>query len=98
MSDMKVVIEEINDPELAAKLKAQDEKFSRNLAVFKAHAQELFTQHRGKVIVIAGEELHVADTAEEAWAWAKITHPDDEGVFVHSIPREKGWRIYANHR
>jgi len=98
MSETKVVIEEINDPELAARLKAQDEKFSRNLAVFKAHAPELFTRHRGHVIVVAGEELHVADTAEAAWTWARAMHPDDEGVFVQSIPHEKAWRIYENHR
>jgi len=98
MGQTKVVIEEVNDPELAAKLRAQDGKFGRNLAIFKAHAPELFARHRGKVIVVAGEELHVAETAEAAWAWARTTHPDDQGVFVHHIPLGKGWRIYANPR
>ena len=98
MSEAKIIIEEIIDPQLAAKLRAQDEKFSRNLSVFQAKAQDLFTHHRGKVIVVAGEELHIAVTPEAAWAWAKATHPDDEGVFVQSIPLEQGWRIYANHR
>jgi hypothetical protein len=69
MSAPKVIIEEVNDPELAAKLKAQDEKFHRNPAVFDTHAQELFTQHRGKVIVIVGEELHVADTTKSVPLW-----------------------------
>ncbi len=94
----QVVIEEVDDPALAERMRVQDRKLRRNLAVFDAHAQDLFSNQRGKVIVVAGEELHITDTAEEAWAWAESTHPDDEGVFVHYIPVERGWRIYGNVR
>ena len=45
---------------------------------------------------VAGEELFVADTPEEAIALAKAAHPEDDGSFVHYIPCEKLARIYAN--
>ena len=96
MGATNVVIEEIEDPEVVARLHAQDEKYSRNLAVFKDQAAELFVRHRGQIVVVAGEELHIADTAVDAWAWARETHPDDDGVFVQSIPLERGWRVYAD--
>jgi len=46
----------------------------------------------------AGEEVFVADTPEEAMRLAGATHPDDDGSFVHYIPRERFARIYANRR
>ncbi|HEV8711216.1 MAG TPA: hypothetical protein VGX03_00090 [Candidatus Binatia bacterium] len=54
------------------------------------------TRYRGKCICIAGEELFVADTPEEAIAQAAAAHPEDDGRFVRYIPREKLARIYAN--
>ena len=90
-----VVIKETVDPDLMLQLMSQDEKFSRNLAAFQAEARELFRNHRGEVVVVAGGELRTFGTAESAWEWAHATHPEDEGVFVHYIPRERGWRVYA---
>ncbi|MBI3921568.1 MAG: hypothetical protein HY318_09140 [Armatimonadetes bacterium] len=98
MSEARVFIEEIDDPELASKLKVQDERFSQNLAVFQKHSRELFAQHRGKVIMVAGRELRVFDTADTAWSWARKVHPDDDGALIHRTPREKGWRVYADRR
>lgn len=98
MSEGRVLIEEINDPELASKLRMQDERFSQNLEVFRKHSCTLFAQHRGRVIMVAGQELRVFDTADTAWSWARTVHPDDDGALIHRIPREKGWRIYAGRR
>jgi hypothetical protein len=67
-----------------------------NAAWLQAHAAEVCTRYRGKCICIAGEELFVADTPEEAIAQAAAAHPEDDGRFVRYIPREKLARIYAN--
>lgn len=91
-----LVMEEVTDPEQLGKARAQRERFDRNAAWLHAHASEVYTRHRGKCICIAGEELFVADTPEAALALGATAHPDDDGSFVHYVPREKLARIYAN--
>jgi hypothetical protein len=90
-----VIMEEVTDPEELAKARVRWERFDRNWAWFQAHVPEIYSQHRGKCIGIAGEELFAADTPEEVIAWATAAHPEDEGWFIHYIPREKVVRIYA---
>jgi hypothetical protein len=90
-----VTITEVTDPEEIAKARVQCEKFERNLAWLAEHATEVYS-HRGKVICIAGQELFVADTAEEVLALAKAAHPEDEGRFTRIIPKKKVPRIYGN--
>ena len=92
----KIIMEEVTDPEELAKARAQRERFDRNADWLQAHAREVYTRYRGKCICIAGEELFVADTPEEAWAMATAAHPEDDGCFLRYIPREKLARIYAN--
>jgi hypothetical protein len=91
----KVVMEvvPITDPEERARNQAQRERFSRNLDWFSAHADEIYAQYRGKHLCIAGEELFAADTVEEAVALAEAAHPEDDGRFVHYIPKQKRIRI-----
>jgi hypothetical protein len=91
-----IIIEEVTDPVELAKARVQWERFDRNTAWLQAHASEIYPNHRGKCICIAGEELFVADTPEEVLALAKAAHPEDDGFFLHYIPREKVARIYAN--
>jgi hypothetical protein len=90
-----IVMEEVTDLEELTKARAQRERFDRNAAWFQAHVLEIYARYRGKCICIAGEELFVADTPEEAMALAGAAHPEDDGSFVHYIPREKLARIYA---
>jgi hypothetical protein len=92
----QIVMEEITDPEELAKARTQRARFDRNTAWLQAHAAKVYPRYRGKCICIAGEELFVADTPEEVLALAKAAHPDDDGFFLHYIPREKLARIYAN--
>jgi hypothetical protein len=92
----QIVMEEITDPAELAKAWAQRACFDRNTAWLQAHAAEVYPRYRGKCICIAGEELFVADTPEEVLTLAKAAHPDDDGYFLHYIPREKLARIYAN--
>jgi hypothetical protein len=75
--------------------RAQDERFERNWSWFNRHAQEIYAAHRGKCLCIAGEELFVADSPEQALALARTAHPDDGGFFTRIIPRERIARIYA---
>lgn len=91
-----VVMEEVTDPEELARAQARRERFDRNFAWFQTRASEFFTRYRGKCIVIAGEELFVADTPEDAWSLAEAAHPEDEGSFIHYIPKDKVARIYAH--
>ena len=98
MTPVPIVMEQVTDPEELAKAKRQDERFERNWAWFKAHAAEIYERHRGKCLCIAGQELFVADTPQEALAQAKAAHPEDNGFFTRYIPKEKAYRIYAHRR
>jgi hypothetical protein len=91
-----IVMEEVTDPEELAKARAQRERFDRNAAWLQAHASEVYPRYRGKCICIAGEDLFVADTPEEVMALASAAHPEDDGSFVHYIPRDKVACIYAH--
>jgi hypothetical protein len=95
---MPIVMEEVTDPKEIAPARAQRERFDRNAAWLQAHAQEVYRRHRGKCICVAGEEIFVADTPEEAMQLATAAHPDDNGSFVQYIPRERFARIYVNRR
>ncbi len=90
-----IAMEEVDDPEELAKARQQRKQFDRNAAWLQTHISEIYSQHRGKCICIAGEELFVANTAKEAIALATMAHPDDDGWFTRYIPKEKVARIYA---
>jgi hypothetical protein len=93
-----VVIEEVTDPAEIAAARVQRERSDRNAAFLEAQAKEVYSRNRGKCVCVAGEELFVADTPEEAMALAKAAHPEDDGSFMRYIPREKLARIYAHRR
>lgn len=92
----QIIIEEITDSDALAKARAQRQQFDRNSSWLQAHAAEIYSRYRGKYICVAGEELYVADAAEQASALAAAAHPEDNGRFVRYIPREKLDRIYAH--
>lgn len=93
-----IVMTEVTDPDELARARAQRERYDRNFAWLQAHAGDIYARHRGRCICIAGEELFVADTPQAALALGVAAHPDDDGSFVHYIPREKAWRIYGDLR
>lgn len=90
-----IVLEEVTDPAQLAEAQARRRRLQRNWVWFEAHASEIYAQHRGKCICISGEELFVADSAEEALALAGAAHPEDDGRFTRYIPRERTARIYV---
>lgn len=91
-----VIMEEVTDPRELAEARRLRERFDRNSAWLQSHAADVYTRHRGQFVCIAGEELFAADTAEAALALAAAAHPDDNGLFIRYIPREKLARIYAD--
>ncbi len=91
-----ITLDEITDPEEIARFRVQWEQTECNSAWLQAHAHEIYTQHRGKFIVVAGEELFVGDTPAEAHNMAKAAHPEDQGSISRYIYPKKMARIYAN--
>lgn len=98
MEPTPLVIEEVTDPAEIARSRAQDERGRRNSDWLQAHWADLLPRARGKFVAVAGQEAFLADTAEEAWAWAKRVHPDDNGAMVRFVRSGRGPRIYANCR
>ena len=91
-----VTMEEVTDPEELTQARARDARFAHNSAWLQAHVTEIYTQYRGKCICVAGEELFIADTPEEALVQARTAHPEEDGsILIRYIPREKAARIYA---
>jgi hypothetical protein len=84
-----VVMEVSTDPEAYAKSRARRERFDRNAAWFNEHAVETYKHHAGKFVCVAGEEIFVGDTAAEAIARARASHPEDDGPVTVLVPREK---------
>lgn len=93
---IQITMEEITDPEELARLRVQWEQAERNSAWLQAHVPEIYTRHRGKFIVVTGEELFVADTPAEAHALAQAAHPEDHGSLSRYIYPQKMARVYAH--
>jgi hypothetical protein len=93
-----LVMIEVTDPEELAKANAQSERFQKNSDWLQAHIPEVYAQHRGKCICVAGQELFVADTAPEVIAMARQAHPEDDGFLLRYIARVKMERIYGHIR
>ena len=93
-----LVVERLTDGEELAAFRAQMARLAKNSAWLQAHAAEVYANHRGKFIAIAGQELFVADTMQEAMTQACAAHPDDDGILTQYIPRERGARVYADRR
>ena len=93
---VQIVMEEVSDPNENEKFGIRWEQADRNSAWLQTHAHEVYSRHRGKFIVIAGEELFVGDTPEEPLKLAKSKHPEDEGAIIRYVYRNKLARVYAN--
>ncbi len=98
MNEPEFIIEECNDPSVIAKMKASNERGRRNDEWLQAHWGDLMPQARGKFVAVAGQEAFIADTATEAWNWAKTVHPEDDSATVQYVRTEIGPRIYAHRR
>jgi hypothetical protein len=79
-----------------ARFQAQMDRFDRNCQWYQAHGREIFAQHRGKFICVAGQELFVGDSACAALALAQAAHPEDDGRFLHRVRKDGSPLIYAH--
>ena len=91
-----LVMTEVTDPAEIAEINAQRQRFRKNADWLQAHVPEVYAQHRGKCICVAGQELFVADTAPQVVAMARTAHPEDHGLLLRYSPRTKMERIYAH--
>jgi hypothetical protein len=98
MDRPKLVIEEVNDPVENARARAQFERAKRNGDWLQAHWADVLPQARGRFLAVAGQEAFIADTPDEAWAWTRTAHPEDDGAFVQYVRTTTGPRIYAYRR
>jgi hypothetical protein len=96
LKPIPIVMEEVTDPEENARFRASMAQAERNADWLEAHVPEIYSHYRGKYIVVAGQELFVGDTVQEAVAQAKAAHPEDEGSLTRYIPLKKMVRVYAN--
>jgi hypothetical protein len=88
-----IMIEEVMTPEEAEAAQKQWEQFNRNSDWLDEHVPEVYGTHRGKCICVAGQELFVSNSVEEAVAKAKAAHPEDLGWFTRYIPRQRIVRL-----
>jgi hypothetical protein len=98
MGELRLEILEITDPAERARNLARHERALRNSEWLQAHWQDLLPAARGKFVAVAGQEGFVADSPEEAWAWARAAHPEDDGAMVQYVRATTGPRIYAYRR
>jgi hypothetical protein len=74
------------------------ERARRNSNWLGCHWAEVLPQARGKFVAVAGEEGFVADNPEQAWAWVRRVHPEDDGALVQFVRADINPRIYAYRR
>jgi hypothetical protein len=90
----KFAVEEVNDPVRVEAARLQFERGARNEEWLQTHWRDVLPQAYGKFLAVAGQEAFIAETPEEAWAWAARAHPEDNGVLVRYVRSERGPRIY----
>jgi hypothetical protein len=98
MKEPYFTITELQEEQEVARFRVQDEQARRNGEWLQTHWSELLPQALGKFIAMAGQQVFVADTPDQARAQAQTAHPWDQGVLVQYVRAERGPRLYANHR
>ena len=78
------------------KVRDQIERGRRNAEWLSNHWADLLSQARGRFVAVAGQEAHIADSPEAAWAWAQAAHAEDNGALVQYVPIHEGPTIYAH--
>jgi hypothetical protein len=91
-----LTVEFVPPPADPAPIIARMERSRRNSQWLQAHWSDLLPQAIGKYVAVAGQEAFIADSPEEAWAWAKRIHPEDDGALVEQVNPPCGAKIYAN--
>ena len=82
----------------AEAIRARQERARRNSEWLQTHWGLLLPHAVGKFVAVAGEEAFIADTPQQAWAWAAEKHPQDDTATVQYINPRQGSKVYANRR
>jgi hypothetical protein len=96
MIDSHLTLEEVSDPDVIARVLAQDQRAQLNSDWLETHWPDILPQALGKHLVVAGQEAFIADTSAQAWAMAKAAHPEDDGALCQYVFPGRGPRIYAH--
>jgi hypothetical protein len=88
MNENPVTIENRDDPARMARIQARRKRAQRNRDWLDAHLNELLPQAYGKLVAVAGQEAFIAESEEEARAWARAAHREDDGLVIRYIPPE----------
>jgi hypothetical protein len=91
MSENSVTLELATDPAELERAQAyeharsSDRRLKRNLDYLNPRWDELRPRECGRYVAVAGQELFVADTYQEALDMARTAHPDDDGYWVQCV-------------
>ncbi|HQU41717.1 MAG TPA: hypothetical protein PK867_02850 [Pirellulales bacterium] len=96
MAPPRLIVEEVTDPVEVERFRVRHNQFRANAAWLESNWSQLTPQAFGKFVAVAGQEAFLANSSNEAWAWARATHPEDDGPLVEYVLPPTGPRIYAN--
>lgn len=88
MAELQTTLEEVTDPDEISRCRKGWDQHQRNDEVFQSNMRRIYRECRCKVVAVAGQELHIAQTPVEAWDWARACHPDDSAPIVRYIQKE----------
>lgn len=94
--DIKPILPGPTDPEEVARLKQVLAAGGRNYQWLAAHWDDLLPACLGKYVAVANETPFLADTIEEALAWAKSQQPHDPGYALKYVPPVLRPTVYAH--
>jgi hypothetical protein len=95
MEQPRFIIEEVTDSEAIERNRRQHEQFRRNSDWLQAHWNDVLPAAYGKFVAVAGQEVFVAESIQQAWEWVETVHPDDKGAWVRYVRPPGGPRIYT---
>jgi len=98
MTESGFVVEDVIDPDETRRFHIQDDLHRRNSDWLQAHGSDIVPRARGKFVAVASQEVFIAETPAEAWAWVDDIHPEDMGAIVRYVRVSVGPRLYADRR
>jgi len=90
MNEFPIIIEEVNDPAVIARCKAQDERTRRNSEWLQGHWADLLPQACGKFIAVAGQEAFISDTPGRPGGEPALPTPTMTAPSVSTSSRREG--------
>ncbi len=88
MNENPVTLEFDEAPAVNALDLAHERRLKKNLDWLNARWDDLLPRTRGKFVAVAGQEVFIADTYQEAMDLARAAHPDDDAAWGQRVPEE----------